>query len=96
MTHEDAEKLYERMREDEAQTRELKMAVTLLTNAVNTMVVRWDKQMAFVWRLIYILVAAVIALALGPKAADKLMSYGTAWNSYIAPPNFDKEGGWNV
>lgn len=74
MTNEDAREIYDRLRETEAQTRAQNERIEALTARVDSMLSRWDTQTDRMWRAIYILVGALLALALGPRVAEKIVA----------------------
>lgn len=78
MTNEDARMVYDRLRETERETAIQNQRLADLSERVDSMLRRWDSQMDRMWRIIAILVGALIALALGPKVAEKVMAAGTS------------------
>ena len=88
MSEAHTEELFARLRETEAQTREQNVKLDALANQVEKLsetnreyisllreqMDKADKREQFLMRTIYILVGALIVLALGMKYAEKIMS----------------------
>lgn len=73
--------VFDRLRETEAQTREQNVRLDALTNStkeyvgiVSKFIERGEKRETLFFRIIIVLVGAVIALALGPKVAKELLA----------------------
>lgn len=79
MTNEDARQVYDRLRETERETAIQNQRLADLAERVDSMLMRWDSHVDRMWRIIAVLVGALLALALGPKVAEKVMAAGTAF-----------------
>lgn len=73
--------VFDRLRETEAQTREQNVKIAALTESnkeyvgiVSKFIERGEKRETLFFRIIIVLVGAVIALALGPKVAKELLA----------------------
>ena len=73
--------VFDRLRETEAQTREQNVKIAALTDSnkeyvgiVSKFIERGEKRETLFFRIIVVLVGAVIALALGPKVAKELLA----------------------
>lgn len=103
MTTEDLEKVYDRLRETEAQTREQGVRIDALVSRLDSstatnqsyisiiqqMMAKSEKREEWFWKILMFLLATVMALALGPKMADKIMSMGVSTMD-IVPWHNDK------
>lgn len=73
--------VFDRLRETEAQTREQNVRIDALTQSnreyvgiVSKFIERGEKRETLFFKIIIVLVGAVIALALGPKVAKELLA----------------------
>ena len=92
--------VFNRLRETEAQTREQNVRIDALTKSnseyvilVGKFIERGEKREALFFRVIIVLVGAVIALALGPKVAQELLASkvgGVAMYQPAIPPHDER------
>lgn len=74
MTNEDAKSIYDRLRATEQETSSQSVKIDAMSKRLDETMARMDKHLDNLWRVLGYLIAALVALALGPKAIDKFAS----------------------